>query len=118
MKLTDRQIALVKAMLNRGDRQHDIAALFGVNGGRVADVATGKVGKDILPAKTNIPPPGRSPYELRDAILRAADVLAVSITALDGQSDQLKAITEVLDRARASLIAAAGPAQPKKEKPM
>jgi hypothetical protein len=28
--------ALIKGMLSCGDRQHDIAAWFGVNGGRVA----------------------------------------------------------------------------------
>jgi hypothetical protein len=35
--------AIVKGMLSRGDRQHDIAAWFGVNGGRVADIKTGRL---------------------------------------------------------------------------
>ncbi len=32
--------ALAKGMLLRGDRQHDIAAWFGVNGGRIGEIAT------------------------------------------------------------------------------
>ena len=28
-------------MLARGDRQHDIASYFGVNGGRIGEIATG-----------------------------------------------------------------------------
>lgn len=39
--LTALDAAIVKGMLARGDRQHDIAAWFGVNGGRIAEVATG-----------------------------------------------------------------------------
>jgi len=53
--------AIVKGMLARGDRQHDIAAWFGVNGGRIAEVAGGatfdRVG--VAPA-SDLPPPG--PY--------------------------------------------------------
>ena len=39
--LSTADAALIKGMLLRGDRQHDIAAWFGVNGGRVAEIATG-----------------------------------------------------------------------------
>ena len=42
MPLTSTQAAIIKSMLLRGDKQHDIAARFGVNGGRVAEIATGK----------------------------------------------------------------------------
>jgi hypothetical protein len=47
-------------MLNRGDRQHDIAAWFGVNGGRIAAIATGEKFYDVKPATESLPPPG--PY--------------------------------------------------------
>ena len=40
--LTEIDAALVKGMLVRGDRSHDIASWFGVNPGRIADIATGK----------------------------------------------------------------------------
>ena len=39
--LDETDAAVVKGMLARGDRQHDIAAWFGVNGGRIAEIANG-----------------------------------------------------------------------------
>lgn len=53
--------AIVKGMLSRGDRQHDIAAWFGVNGARVADIKAGKTFPEVKPeAVSTLPPPG--PY--------------------------------------------------------
>jgi hypothetical protein len=53
--------AIIKGMLARGDRQHDIAAWFGLNGGRVAEIATGAKFSNITAASaTALPPPG--PY--------------------------------------------------------
>ena len=34
ISLTEEDAAIAKGMLARGDRQHDVAAWFGVNGGR------------------------------------------------------------------------------------
>ena len=39
-RLNHRDTRFVKGMLARGDRQHDIAAYYGVNAGRIAEVAT------------------------------------------------------------------------------
>lgn len=62
IRLTARDAAVVKAMIIRGDRQHDIAAWFGVNGGRIAEVATGRRFGNVDPASTaNLPPPGPYP---------------------------------------------------------
>jgi hypothetical protein len=47
MALTDREIAIAKGMLARGDRQHDIAAYFGENGGRIGEISTGMRGAGI-----------------------------------------------------------------------
>lgn len=61
IRLTDGDAALVKGMLARGDRQHDVAAWFGVNGGRIAEVAAGTRYRKVAAApKDKIPPPG--PY--------------------------------------------------------
>lgn len=61
IRLTAREAATVKAMLSRGDRQHDIAAWFGVNGGRVAEIAVGKKFRSVQPDEaSNLPP--RGPY--------------------------------------------------------
>lgn len=57
--LTETDAALVKGMLRRGDRQHDIAAWFGVNGGRIAEIATSDRYGSVPPAKDELlPPPG------------------------------------------------------------
>lgn len=41
ISLGHRETRIVKGMLARGDRQHDIASYFGVNGGRIGEIATG-----------------------------------------------------------------------------
>ncbi len=59
--LTEEDASIVKGMLARGDRQHDIAAWFGVNGGRIAEIASGIKCRLVEPSPTQLlPPPG--PY--------------------------------------------------------
>ncbi|MFT4120557.1 hypothetical protein [Bradyrhizobium sp.] len=61
ISLTDVDAAIVKGMLARGDRQHDIAAWFGVNGGRIGDISTGAKFANVAAAPhEKLPPPG--PY--------------------------------------------------------
>lgn len=74
---------MVKGMLRRGDRQHDIAAFFGVNGGRIAEVA---IGQNAYPnakpmPESELPPPG--PYLSRYALQSVIDTLNDAIAALD-----------------------------------
>ena len=59
-KITVDQAPIVKGMLLRGDRQHDIAAWFGVNGGRITEINRGQKFLDITPQTKNLPRPG--PY--------------------------------------------------------
>jgi hypothetical protein len=48
-------------MLLRGDAQHSIAAYFGVNGGRIAEIATGETFAHVTAVHpSELPPPG--PY--------------------------------------------------------
>lgn len=62
VRLTEADAATIKGMLARGDRQHDIAAWFGVNGGRIAEIATGKVFSGVASSPLmNLPPPGPYP---------------------------------------------------------
>lgn len=60
ISLTEADASIVKGMLARGDRQHDIAAWFGVNGGRIAEVATGAKFANVPAQTSNLPP--RGPY--------------------------------------------------------
>lgn len=76
ISLTERDAAIVKAMLRRGDRQHDIAAWFGVNGGRIGEIASGKRHKHVEAAEnSNLPPPGPYPNG-RDATIALRALVA------------------------------------------
>ena len=62
MAFNQRETALVLGMIKRGDKQHDIAAFFGVNGGRIAEVSTGNCDyPSTQPAPENELPP-KAPY--------------------------------------------------------
>jgi hypothetical protein len=60
-------------MLGRGDRQHGIAAYFGINGGRIAEISTGQTGSSVTPSVAEGLPPVGAPcgIALRDLIEEA-----------------------------------------------
>lgn len=82
VSLTEADAAIAKGMLARGDRQHDIAAWFGVNGGRIAELASGKLYWWVRPAPINdlLPPPG--PYPCGRDAAAALEALAAAEAAL------------------------------------
>lgn len=47
--LTAQDIADIKARLRRGEYQHDIAADYGLNQGRISEINTGKRGQSLPP---------------------------------------------------------------------
>jgi hypothetical protein len=56
--LSAQDAAVIKGMLLRGDKQHDIAARYGENGGRIAEIKTGEKFADVKPAPAaSLPPP-------------------------------------------------------------
>jgi hypothetical protein len=56
--LSAQDAAVVKGMIARGDKQHDIAAYFGQNGARIAEIKKGERHPDVKPAPiTSLPPP-------------------------------------------------------------
>jgi len=58
--LTAEQAAIVKGLLDRGEKQHDIAAFFGENGGRIGEIAKGRRFPDIRPApRRDLPTPAQ-----------------------------------------------------------
>lgn len=86
--LSSADAAIAKGMLKRGDRQHDVAAWFGVNPGRIAEIATGAAFDWVCPAdQDDLPPPGPYPtgkqaIEAQQALDAALDALAVAETSL------------------------------------
>ena len=87
--LTDRDAAIVKGMLARGDRQHDIAAWFGVNGGRIAEIATGqKFGSVTSVGQANLPPSG--PYPTGREATIALQALVSAKAAILSAEDLVK----------------------------
>lgn len=81
-RLTAEDASIVKGMISRGDRHHDIAAWFGVNQGRIAEVNCGAIygNAPITPADL-LPPPG--PYSSGRAAHRAISALEGAKSALD-----------------------------------
>lgn len=75
IKLNKEDAAIVKAMLNRGDRQHDIASWFGVNGGRIAEISSKKKFSNVPLFEGEIPPigpytSGKTAFYIKSEILR------------------------------------------------
>lgn len=61
LTLTAQDAALIRGMIERGDRHHDIAAFFGVNQGRIAEIKGGSRYPEVPNADLEeLPPPG--PY--------------------------------------------------------
>jgi len=58
LSLTEADAALIKGMLLRGDRHHDIAAFFGVNQGRIAEIKNGSRFTEVVAERENLPPKG------------------------------------------------------------
>jgi hypothetical protein len=87
--------ATIKAMLVRGDRQHDVAAWFGVNAGRIAEIATGRKFADVEPSTNDrLPPPG--PY-------LSGSQSVVLLTALDKARSALNDAERLLWRELAGI---------------
>ena len=59
--LSAQDAAIVKGMLARGDKQHDIAAEFGENGARIAEIKKGEKFADVQAAPSSRLPPPKAP---------------------------------------------------------
>ena len=93
IRLTEADAVLVKGMLDRGDRQHDIAAYFGVNGGRIGDIASGTTFVEVSPAApADLPPPG--PYLTMKEIVEAKKALDQVFAALVHAESRLRPLLQ------------------------
>jgi len=82
-------------MIARGDRQHDIAAVFAVNGGRIGETSTGENFAHVVAASSNIPP--KAPYLVVSGGLRAkAKKLQVDIASGSLTPASAKIIDEIV----------------------
>jgi|SRR5580700_4103319 hypothetical protein len=76
LKRTDAPI--IMGMVMRGDRDHDIAAWFGVNQGRIAEVKDGSKFGSVAASQNPLPPkgpPGIKGRRLRENVQEALDAL-------------------------------------------
>jgi len=87
--LSSADAALIKGMLSRGDRQHDIAAWFGVNGGRIAEIAVGTRFAEVEAASASVLPP-QGPYPRAPEALAAIEALALAKSALVAAEDTIR----------------------------
>jgi len=101
MSFTYRETQIVKGMLERGDRQHDIASYFGVNGGRVGEVSTGNCDYPNAVAfpEDKLPPPGpyvgaKTVFEIKETLFGA---IALISEAGDGNEEAKVAIEALKD---------------------
>lgn len=58
MSLTNRDAAIVLGMVARGDKRHDIAAWFGENQARIAEIEQGSHGSIAAAPAAELPPKG------------------------------------------------------------
>ncbi|QPZ92114.1 hypothetical protein [Thioclava electrotropha] len=100
MTFSYRETQIVKGMLERGDKQHDIASYFGVNGGRVAEVSTGKCDYPSAPAAPTdkLPPPG--PYVGAKTVFEVRGILDEAIELLEGAGSNSSETQVALDALR------------------
>ncbi len=98
-RLNKADAELVKGMADRGDRHHDIAAWFGVNQGRIAEVLAGDnfPNAPVAPAE-QLPPPG--PYSSGRASQRAIKAREEAKTALEHAAENIEQALKDVRRGR------------------
>lgn len=78
MVLSAKDAEVIIGMVARGDDQHDVAAWFGVNQGRVADALAGKYSTTKAAPAADLPPsgpPGLKGRRLRFKVGKAIEAL-------------------------------------------
>jgi hypothetical protein len=96
ISLTNRDATIVLGMAIRGDRDHDIAAWFGVNQGRIAEVKSGSHGPLTAAAAHELPPKG--PPGLKGRRLRMSSAKTVELMKEGNLKEALEVLTEALKK--------------------
>ena len=91
--LNETDAGIIKGMLLRGDRQHDIASWFGVNAGRISEIANGRRFTHVPPTlPDDLPSPG--PYELGRKYADAVTSLLIARVTVEMAIENLIEIHE------------------------
>lgn len=102
-----RETCVVKGMLARGDRQHDIASYFGVNPARVNEIASGDNAYPNAQAspEAELPPPG--PYLTKFAVQGVIETLNEALAALElaEEEEELAGVKAAIVLARETIQA-------------
>jgi len=93
--ISHRDASIMIGMVARGDDQHDIAAWFGVNQGRIADALAGKYGTTTAAAASDLPPKG--PPGLKGRRLRGKVNKALEALQSGNNAEATKLLTEGLN---------------------
>lgn len=78
MAFSNKEASIVLGMVARGDKRHDIAAWYGENQARVAEVEQGQYGNLVAASGADLPPkgaPGPKGRRLRSKATKAVDAL-------------------------------------------
>ena len=87
--LSEADAAIVKSMIARRDSYASIANWFGVNQGRIAEVATGQFFRDVAAASDDeLPPPG--PYATPQELAAVAKALHEAQIAIAGAESLIR----------------------------
>jgi hypothetical protein len=76
MALSNKDASIVLGMTSRGDPEHDIAAYFGVNQGRISEINGGSYGSISAAPADQLPPKGSPGPKGRRLKAYALDALA------------------------------------------
>lgn len=96
MSLTTQEAKIAIGMVARGDDQHDVAAWFGVNQGRIADALKGLYGTNEAAPKDELPPKG--PPGVKGRRLKAFAEKAIAALEAGDSREALTQLKAGLDR--------------------
>lgn len=99
ISLTNKDASIVLGMVARDDREHDIAAWFGVNQGRIAEVKGGSHGSISAAKPEELPPKGPPGVKGRGLRYAVGKVVAVLVAKGDaGGAEAMSILNEAIKR--------------------
>ncbi len=94
--VTDDMLPIIRGMVARGDRRHDIGAWFGLNQGRIKEVEDGDYGSPTPAPANQLPPaglPGPRARKLRHTIAQVRQLLSEG-KAIEASAEIQRAIAD------------------------